>query len=226
MTSFDRRQYAPATERNRDYILAVLQEHLPPTGTILEIASGTGEHAIFFAPQLHPRRWLPTDIDPVALDSIAAWQEFVRSAPDSDRLAACLYPPIALDVSAPAWSVETTPLPDPLQAAGFAVGTIGAIAAINMIHISPWSACEGLMAGAERLLPPGGVLYLYGPYKREGQHTAPSNAEFDQFLRSRDPAWGVRDLEAVIDLAAQHGLSQQAIVAMPANNLSVVFTKG
>ncbi|MGK7889110.1 MAG: DUF938 domain-containing protein [Leptolyngbyaceae cyanobacterium] len=225
MTSFDHRQYAPATQRNREPILAVLQQSLPPTGTVLEIASGSGEHSIFFAPQLRPRRWLPTDLDPIALDSIAAWQEFAHSSPDLENLKDCLYPAIALDVSAEQWPVEADPLPEPLQTAGFERGSIGAIAAINLIHISPWSACEGLMAGAGRILPPGGVLYLYGPYKREGKHTAPSNAEFDQFLQSRNSAWGVRDLEAVIDLARQQGLSLKAVVEMPANNLSVVFGK-
>ncbi|MEB3233745.1 MAG: DUF938 domain-containing protein [Leptolyngbyaceae bacterium] len=224
MTSFDRRQYAPATQRNREPILAVLEEYLPPTGTVLEIASGSGEHALFFAPQLRPRRWLPTDVDPIALDSIAAWQAFAQTSPDFDHLTDCLYPGIALDVMADRWPVEAEPLPDVLQAAGFDRGEIGAIAAMNLIHISPWSACEGLMAGAGRILPPGGVLYLYGPYKREGRHTAPSNAEFDQFLQHRNPAWGVRDLEAVLDLAAQQGLSQRAIVPMPANNLSVILT--
>ncbi len=211
------RQYAPATQRNREPILAVLQQVLPPTGVVLEIASGTGEHAIFFAPQLSPRRWLPSDPNPIARESIRAWQQ---QQPTEN-----LYPPIALNAADPAWAAETTTLLDTVQAANGDRATITAIVNINMIHISPWSACMGLMTGAGRILPPGGVLYLYGPYKQAGQHTAPSNAQFDESLRSQNPEWGVRDLEAVIDVAATQGLQWQQTIAMPANNLSVVFHK-
>ena len=215
----DLRQYAPATQRNREPILTVLKQHLPATGTVLEIASGTGEHAVFFSSQLAPRKWLPTDVNPLALDSIAAWRE--HSQPGIDGV----YPPIFLDVTVPQWPVEVTP-PEALQETGFEVGEIGAIANMNMIHISPWSACEGLMNGAGRILPPGGVLYLYGPFQRDGKHTAPSNAAFDQSLRSRNPEWGVRALEAVTALAAQQGLALETVISMPANNLSVIFRKG
>jgi hypothetical protein len=217
MSFSDARQSAPATQRNREPILNVLRQVLPPEGTILEISSGTGEHAIFFAPQLAPRLWLPSDPNPQARASIAAWRQ--------QSSATNLYLPIALDVHAPVWAVEQTPLPDELQGLDLRQNPIRAIVNINMIHISPWSATLGLMAGAARLLPGGGVLYLYGPYRREGEHTAPSNAAFDQSLRMQNPEWGVRDLEAVVEVAEAAGLSCVSIWEMPANNLSVVFRK-
>ncbi|NET10439.1 MAG: DUF938 domain-containing protein [Merismopedia sp. SIO2A8] len=217
------RQYAPATQRNRQPILDALKEHLPTTGDIVEVASGTGEHAVFFAPQLAPRRWLPTDINPIALDSIAAWREQII-ANESDA-SSYLHFPILLDVTAERWSIESIPLPESLQQSAFVLDQVRAIAAINMIHIAPWTACEGLMAGAGRILPPGGVLYLYGPFKQQGVHTAPSNEAFDQSLRSRNPEWGVRNLETVTALAEQHGLHQHAVIPMPANNLSVVWRR-
>ncbi len=210
------RQSAPATQRNREPILEVLVQVLPPTGTVLEISSGTGEHAVFLAPRLQPRRWLPSDLNPAALASIAAWREHEPSEN--------LYPAIALDVCDPVWSVEQD-LPTELQAKNFSRNDIMAIVNINMIHIAPWAACLGLMAGAERILPLGGVLYLYGPFKQEGRHTAPSNAMFDQSLRSQNPDWGVRDLADVIALAQTHHLSLINTYTMPANNLSVVFQK-
>jgi SAM-dependent methyltransferase len=212
--SCDARQSAPATQRNREPILAVLQEVLPPTGTVLEVSSGTGEHAVFFAPRLQPRQWIPSDPNPVARASIAAWQ-------DQDPIEN-LHPPLDLDASAPVWAVEAPP-PEPLQTFDFQRYPIMAIVNINMIHIAPWSACLGLMAGARRILPPGGILYLYGPFKQQGQHTAPSNAAFDQSLRAQDPAWGVRDLEAVVAAAQAQDLAWVKTVAMPANNLSVIF---
>jgi hypothetical protein len=211
------RQYAPATQRNRAFILDVLVQVLPATGTVLEISSGTGEHAIFFAPQLSPRKWLPSDPNPIARASISAWQ---THSPSPN-----VYPPIDLDAAQPIWSIESLPPPEPLLHTDFAPATINAIVNINMIHIAPWEACLGLMAGANRILPPGGVLYLYGPYKQNGQHTAPSNALFDENLRSQNSAWGVRDLEAVVETAAKNQLSLVKTVAMPANNLSVVFEK-
>lgn len=209
MTTADPRQFAPATQRNREPILAVLQRVLPPTGTVLEIASGTGEHAVFFAPRLAPRFWQPSEPNPLLRDSIAAWQ----AHSPAENLGA----PLELDVRQPTWIVETgaVELPEP----------IWAIASINLIHISPWDCCLGLLAGAGRILPAEGVLYLYGPYKQGGQHTAPSNAQFDAMLRSDNPQWGVRDLEAVIAAAEAEGLQFQEQVAMPANNLSVVFRR-
>jgi hypothetical protein len=214
MFGFDTRQYAPATQRNREPILEILQQVLPPTGTVLEISSGTGEHAVFLAPRLAPRRWLPSDPNPVALASIAAWQKHLPS-PN-------LQPPIALDVRNPVWGVEqdlgldessTVHLKEPITA----------IVNINMIHIAPWEACLGLMAGARRILPLGGILYLYGPFKQGGIHTAPSNATFDESLRQQNAQWGVRDLEAVVAAAAAERLSLIKTFSMPANNLSVLF---
>lgn len=157
MNPTDDRQYAPATQRNREPILAILRQVLPATGTVLEVSSGTGEHAVFFAPRLAPRRWLPSDPNAIARASIAAWQEH-EPAKNLDA-------PITLDAREPIWSVEQQALIEP----------ICAIVNINMIHIAPWSACLGLMAGARRILPTGGILYLYGPYKQGGNHTAPSN---------------------------------------------------
>lgn len=203
----DGRMHAPATERNRDYILKVLQESLPDEGTILEVASGTGEHAVYMAPELSPRAWLPTDVDEGRLESIRAW---IGAEPSGNLLA-----PMTLDASAAHWSVEDTPPPAPVTA----------ILAINLIHIAPWSVCLGLIAGAGRILPAGGVLYLYGPYKRDGAHTAPSNEAFDASLRSKDPDWGVRDLADVEAAARNEGLALDRVVEMPANNLSVVFKK-
>lgn len=197
----DARQYAPATERNREAILEVLLEVLPTTGTVLEVSSGTGEHAVFFAPRLQPRYWLPSDPNPLAIASINAW----RSHTEAENL----YPPISLDACQPVWELGNV--------------EIVAIANINMIHIAPWSACLGLMAGARRILPNGGILYLYGPFTRGGKHTSPSNVAFDESLRSQNPDWGVRDLDEVIEVAKSQQLTLVKTVAMPANNLSVIF---
>ena len=199
--SFDIALTAPAVARNRDPILAVLREVLAAPGTVLEIASGSGEHAVHFASALPHLVWQPTDPDAQARRSIAAHAAQAQ-LPN-------LLPPLELDASAAAWPVTRA----------------DAIVSINMIHIAPWRAAEGLMAGAGRLLPPGAPLYLYGPYRRGGQHTAPSNAAFDESLKARDPEWGVRDLDEVAELADRHGLALQRTVAMPANNLSVVFRR-
>jgi SAM-dependent methyltransferase len=192
-------QTSPAVARNRDPILAVLRRVLPAQGTVLEIASGTGEHAAYFAAALPHLTWQPSDPDVEARDSIAAH----RAAAQLLNLEA----PLALDARAPTWPVAHA----------------DAIVSINMIHIAPWAAAEGLMAGAGRLLAPGGVLYLYGPFKENGQHTAPSNAAFDASLRTRDPQWGVRDTGDVAALAQRSGLKLIERVAMPANNLSLIF---
>jgi hypothetical protein len=205
--SLDRRRYAPATERNREPILAVLQQVLPPTGTILEISSGTGEHGIFMAPQLAPRYWLPSDPHPDARASISAWQQ---STPCDN-----IYPPIDLDASSSEWSIESGNLPN----YDLTQNPITAIVNINMIHIAPRSAYLGLFAGAQRILPIGGILY----FKQAGVHTAPSNAAFDESLRSQNPEWGVRDLEEIATVAQSHHLALQQVYPMPANNLSVVF---
>lgn len=205
-TPEDGRKYAPATQRNREPILEVLLQVLPPTGTILEVASGTGEHAVYFAPRLSPRRWLPTEQNPLLRASINAW---AKEYPSDN-----LYPPLELDASMPSWTVEKDTVPDL---------PIVAIVNINMIHISPWSTCLGLMAGAGRILPQGGILYLYGPFKQNGEHTAPSNAAFDESLKAQNPAWGVRNLQDVIAAATRENMNLKATYQMPANNLSVVF---
>ncbi|MEN9230589.1 MAG: DUF938 domain-containing protein [Thermostichus sp. DG02_5_bins_236] len=201
------RRYAPATLRNRDPILKVLKQVLPSRGTVLEIGSGTGEHAIYFAPRLPHCIWQPSEPDPELLRSIQAWQQ--------EFPAANLRPPMALDTRDPIWPVETSS-PDP---------PMTAMVSINMIHISPWASCLGLMAGAARVLPPDGILYLYGPFRCQGEDMAPSNAQFDAGLRAQNPEWGVRDLEKVVEVAAKKGLVLQEVIPMPANNLSVVFRR-
>ncbi|MEA5471812.1 DUF938 domain-containing protein [Spirulina sp. 06S082] len=211
----EQRKYAAATLRNRQPILEVLQEVLPPRGTVLEIASGTGEHSIYFAPNLQPRKWLPSEPNPVMRLSIEAW----RSHSPSPNL----YPVIDLNVCDRPWPIEGEGTTQ--EQFDFSTDPITAIVNINMIHISPWEACLGLMAGAGRILPPKGILYLYGPYKRDGQHTASSNQEFDRSLRSRHPEWGVRDIEAVIAAARVENLTFLKTVEMPANNLSVIFQR-
>ena len=179
--------------------MAVLSRVLPPAGLVLEISSGAGEHAAAFASALPGLQWQPSDIDPRCVASIAAYRE--------ESGAGNLRPPLILDASAPDWPVAHA----------------DAVVCINMIHIAPWAACVGLMAGAGRILPRGGILYLYGPFREGGAHTAESNARFDADLRSRDPAWGVRDIEAVIAQAAQNSLGHVETAVMPANNRSVVF---
>lgn len=208
-------QFSPSAERNKGPILKVLKDQLPLQGSILEIASGSGQHAAYFAPRLE-RHWLPSDPQPELRRSILAWR--------SDEPSPLLHPPLDLNVLDPIWPVEDERL---IQSIGVVeLPPITAIVNINMIHISPWEACLGLMAGAGRILKPGGLLYLYGPYKQGGLHNAPSNALFDESLRSRDPAWGVRDLEAVTAAAEEQGLGLIQVIAMPANNLSVIFRSG
>jgi len=193
---------SPSTARNREPILRVLQSCLPPTGLVLEVAAGAGEHALYNAAAFPDLQWRPTDADEQALASIAAWRDHAGT-PN-------LLAPLRLDAADPdRWPVERA----------------DAVVNINMIHISPWSATEGLMAGAGRLLPAGGVLYLYGPYLEAEVETAPSNLAFDASLKARNPAWGIRRREEVAALAAHHGLALAERVAMPANNLSLVFRK-
>ncbi len=192
---------SPSVERNREPILTLLRRRLPQTGTVLEIASGTGEHAVHFAAALPHLQWQPTDYDELALGSIASH----RAASGLSNLLA----PLMLDATAPEWPMERA----------------DAIVAINMIHVSPWRVTQGLMAGAGRVLPSGGVLYLYGPYKENGAHTAASNEAFDRDLRLRNPEWGVRDVGEVADLARASGLNLDERVLMPANNLSLVFRR-
>jgi hypothetical protein len=192
-------RHAPATARNREPILAVLREVMPQRGTVLEIASGTGEHAVFFAAAFPHLIWQPSDPNADARDSIAAHATLAKLNN--------LRPPLALDAAAPEWPVAAA----------------DAIICINMIHIAPWSAAEGLMAGAGRLKPE--VLFLYGPFRENGAHTAPSNEAFEGWLKAQDPAFGVRDLEDVTALAARSGYALDRRIAMPANNLSLIFRR-
>jgi hypothetical protein len=197
----DARLFAPAAARNRDAIFAVLKRHLPAAGTVLEIASGSGEHVIHFAQALPSHTFQPSDPDPDARASIDAW---VAASGQHN-----VQPALALDAAAGVWPI----------------GRADAVLCINMIHISPWDATAGLMRGASKVLSSGGPLILYGPFHRDGRPTAPSNAEFDESLKARNPAWGVRDLEAVAVLAAGCGFGPPTVEQMPANNLSVVFAR-
>lgn len=198
----DARKHAPAAQRNRAPILDVLRSRLPESGTVLEIASGTGEHVVHFARALPRLTFRPSDPDPENRASIAAW----ITAENLTNVKA----PIDLDACAPKWPVATADV----------------ILCANMIHIAPWRAAEGLIAGAARTLFPGGILHFYGPFMRDGRHTAPSNADFDASLKARNPEWGVRDLDAVTALARHAGFGSPDIVAQPANNLSVFFRLG
>jgi len=195
----DRRLEYPATMRNRDAILEVLRGVLPASGLVLEIASGSGEHIVHFARAFPGLTFQPSDPEDAALQSITAWTQ--GSGLSNVR------PPVTLDASSDVW---------PLAAAD-------AVLCINMIHISPWQATKGLIRGSAKLLRADAPLYLYGPYRRADVVTAPSNEAFDASLKSRNPEWGLRDLEAVAELAQAEGFSAPAITEMPANNLSVVF---
>ena len=199
----DARQYAPSAARNRDPIWSVLQPHLPQRGLVLEVASGSGEHTVHFARLAGPQlTFQPSDLDAQARASIDAWVETSGLAN--------IRPALALDAAADVWPIAHADV----------------VVCINMIHISPWASAVGLVRGAARVLSPGGLLFLYGPYRREGRHTAPSNEAFDADLRRRNPLWGVRDLEAVAALASDAAFGAPVIAEMPANNLSVLFRRG
>jgi hypothetical protein len=196
----DDRRSAPATERNREPLLAVIRRFLPAKGLVLEVASGTGEHIVHFARALPALDWQPSDPDAGARASIAAWT--------SHHGARNVLPPLSLDAEAKDW---------PLNRAD-------ALLCVNMVHISPWRATEGLMRGAARLLPPQAPLILYGPYRRHGK-TARSNLAFDATLRASNPDWGVRELDDVIGEANRHHFSCREMVEMPANNLTLIFSR-
>lgn len=195
------KQHAPATLRNREPIAKVLARELPASGTVLEVAAGTGEHAVFFAGEFPALAWQPTDSSPEALASIAAWRE--------DYAGGNLAAPLLLDAAQPvSWPVIRA----------------DAMVCINMVHISPWEATLGLFAGAERVLAESrGPLILYGPYIEAGVVTAPSNLDFDASLRLRNSLWGLREAEALDALASQHGMARTARYAMPANNIILVY---
>jgi hypothetical protein len=190
-----------AANRNRDPILDVLRTVLPDTGLVLEIASGSGEHIVHFASKLPRLTFAPSDPSAKARESIAAWI--------ADSGLSNIHAPFDLDATNACWSIARA----------------DAIVCINMVHISPWAATGGLFSHASSLLSAGAPLYLYGPYKRGGAHTSPSNEAFDAGLRAQNASWGVRDLEAVVDLARQTGFETPEIVSMPANNLSLIFRR-
>lgn len=196
------KQHAPATLRNRDPIADVLARELPARGRVLEIAAGTGEHAVFFAGHFPALDWQPSDPSPEALASIAAYREEYAGT----NLAA----PVLLDAAKPD---------------GWGITDAAALVCINMVHISPWEATQGLFRGAARLLrgAGGGPLILYGPYVEEGVETAPSNHDFDASLKARNPLWGLREAEALDALAAQHGMARSARYTLPANNIMLVY---
>jgi hypothetical protein len=197
----DPRLRAPSAQRNRDAILAVLRDVLPQSGRVLEVASGSGEHVVHFAGALPGLIFQPSDPSPDAVASIAAWT--------AEAGLGNVLPPLVVDATAPHWAVEA----------------IDAILCINMIHIAPWAAAEGLFRQAGHLLKQGQPLYLYGPYRRPGRPLEPGNAAFDESLRTRDPAWGLRDLDAVAALGTANGFGAPEHVEMPANNLSVIFRR-
>ena len=197
----DFRETAPAAERNKQPILEVLARVLPPRGLVLEIGSGTGQHVAHFARALPALTFQPSEMDVARHASIEAW---VAEANLSN-----VKPPLAIDVTQHPW---------PVYAAD-------AIVCINVIHISPWEATLGLMAGAGRILPTGGVLVTYGPYMRGGAHTSPGNEAFDASLRARNPLWGVRDIDKVAEVAGSEGLALEEVVPMPANNFTLVWRR-
>lgn len=194
------RRHAPATLRNRDAIVTILRDALPSSGLVLEVASGSGEHAVHFAVAFPHLDWQPTDADPAALASIAAWRA-EASLPN-------LRPPLQLDASAD-WPIAQA----------------DAILCINMIHISSWNATVGLFTQGAKLLQKGAPLILYGPYFRKDHPIAPSNLAFDESLRARNAEWGVRWLEDVTELVERQGLALEKVHEMPANNLTLVFRR-
>ncbi|WP_428266954.1 DUF938 domain-containing protein [Haliangium sp.] len=201
------KRHAPATTRNREAIAEVLEQELSPPCSVLEIASGTGEHVVYFATRLPGLSWQPSDTDAGALASIEAWLEDARTRGQAmDHVA----PPVRLDVTEEPWPVDR----------------IDAIFCSNMIHIAPWEACLALLAGAGRLLPEHGALLMYGPYRIDDRPTAPSNEDFDRSLRAQDPRWGLRQLADVAEAAHPHGLVLTRVYDLPANNVVVVFRRG
>jgi hypothetical protein len=200
----DARQFSPSAARNCEPIREVLTRVLPKEGIVLEIGSGTGEHAICFAKALPELVWIPSDPDAASRASIKAWI--------ATEGLANVRAPVAIDVRSEAWGVEED-------------APFHAMISLNMVHIAPWEAALGLLAGAGRLLRGNGVLFFYGPFMLGGTHTAASNAAFDADLKRREPRWGVRDVDDLVREAAPHGLELREVVPMPANNLSLVFVK-
>lgn len=199
------RLFSPSAGRNRDVVRDTLVRFAPVSGDVLEVGAGTGEHAVTFAAALPGVRWRPGDPDAASRISIAAWTAHAGLSNVAS--------PHEIDVAAADWD-------------GVEPGSLAGVVSLNMIHIAPFEAARGLIAGAGRYLRSGGMFFLYGPFARDGEHTAPSNAAFDVSLKSRDESWGVRDLDRqIVPLAEAAGLSLIEVVEMPANNLSVVFSK-
>ncbi len=196
------RWHAPAAERNRAPILDVLRKVMPVPGIILEVAAGSGQHGAWFAPEFPNHCWAPSDIQPEALGSIDAW---CRNAGGT------ILPARLLDAAKPTWPVDDI------------ASDLVAIYNVNMIHTAPWSACLGMLAAAEKLLPRHGILFLYGPFLRGGKAATDSDRQFDQTLRNQDPAWGLRDVKDVADAARSRCLHLLDRFDMPAGNLSLVF---
>ena len=190
----------PATERNRDSILHVLTPWLANVKQALEVASGSGQHLAHLAPRFPHVNWIPSDLDPAHRRSVAAWTA------NMENVAA----PLELDAMAVSWAE---------------IGPVDLVFCANMIHIAPWEACLGLLARSAEILAPRGALILYGPFMEDGRHNAKSNAQFDESLRSRDPSWGIRDLNEVTAIAAGHNLAFDTKIAMPANNFTVIFQR-
>ena len=197
----DRRLFSPSTERNRVHILPILQRVLPEAASVLEVGSGTGEHGVYFCAHIAGLKWQPTDGDPGAIDSITAW--IAHSGLPN------VAPPLELELHSDNWPIRHA----------------DAIVAINVLHYSPWSSVAALFRGAARVLPASGIIYCYGPYRRGNAHTAASNAAFDEWLKSIDPCFGVRDLEAVEAEARAHGFRLDEVIEMPANNFSLIFRR-
>ncbi len=200
----DQRMFSPSAARNAEPILAVLGRVLPLHGVVLEIGCGTGEHAVHFAAAMPQLSWLPSDPSPEARASTASWIRFTGLSN--------VRAPLDIDVSASEWGIEQE-------------APIDAVVSLNMVHIAPWPASLGLFTGAGRVLRAGGLFVLYGPFTRDGVHNAPSNAEFDASLKSRNPAWGIRDIADLERLADLSGLVLRETIDMPANNRSLIFAK-
>ena len=201
--SADQRMFSPTAARNSAPILAALKRVLPSHGLVLEIGCGTGEHAVHFAEAMPSLTWLPSDPDSDSRASTASWIQFTELSN--------VLPPLDIDVCAKSWGVEQT-------------APFDAIVSLNMVHIAPWAASLGLFAGAGRLLRVGGLLFLYGPFMRDGVHNAPSNAAFDASLKARNPSWGLRDIAELERVGESSGLSLRETIEMPANNMSLVFS--